>query len=129
LIHDPALIFQSLYSTGELGVWIKEQSLILHTDKGIILITGCAHPGIINIVKTAKKLIGDSVLLVIGGFHFSGASKIKVDELIYKLNKLGVRYVGPCHCSGVLLRQTLITEHCNKYIEASLGRVIKVASL
>jgi 7,8-dihydropterin-6-yl-methyl-4-(beta-D-ribofuranosyl)aminobenzene 5'-phosphate synthase len=37
-------IFTGVYTTGELGTWIKEQSLILTTGKGLVIITGCAHP-------------------------------------------------------------------------------------
>jgi 7,8-dihydropterin-6-yl-methyl-4-(beta-D-ribofuranosyl)aminobenzene 5'-phosphate synthase len=56
VIQDPAPICKGVYSTGELGMWIKEQALILHTDKGMLVITGCAHPGIVEIIKTAKNL-------------------------------------------------------------------------
>jgi 7,8-dihydropterin-6-yl-methyl-4-(beta-D-ribofuranosyl)aminobenzene 5'-phosphate synthase len=106
-------------------MWIKEQSLLIHTDKGIILITGCAHPGIIGIIKTAKALVGDNILLVMGGFHLSGASKFKIEAIIDKMKALGVRYAAPCHCSGDLVRQLLKTEHSNRYIDVGVGRIIK----
>jgi 7,8-dihydropterin-6-yl-methyl-4-(beta-D-ribofuranosyl)aminobenzene 5'-phosphate synthase len=129
VIREPALICKSVYSTGELGMWIKEQSLIIHTDKGIILITGCAHPGIVNIIKTAKTLIGDNILFVMGGLHLSGSSKFKTEEIIDKTKILGVRYIGPCHCSGDLVRQLLKTEHSNRYVDVGVGRIIKIKSL
>jgi 7,8-dihydropterin-6-yl-methyl-4-(beta-D-ribofuranosyl)aminobenzene 5'-phosphate synthase len=129
VIQEPALICKSVYSTGELGMWIKEQSLIIHTVKGIILITGCAHPGIVNIIKAAKALVGDNILLVIGGFHLSGASKFKIETIIDKMKALGVSYIGPCHCSGELVRQTLKNEHSNLYVDVGVGRIIKIKSL
>ncbi len=125
VIQDPALICKSVYSTGELGMWIKEQSLIIYTDKGIILITGCAHPGIIKIVKATKNLIGDDVLLVMGGFHLAGTSKPVIEEIISRIKKLGVRYAGPCHCSGDLARQLFKIEYGNKYVDVGVGRIIK----
>ena len=55
---DEALnICQNAYSTGELGTWIKEQSMVVELDKGSVVVTGCAHPGVVNVVKEAKKLL------------------------------------------------------------------------
>jgi 7,8-dihydropterin-6-yl-methyl-4-(beta-D-ribofuranosyl)aminobenzene 5'-phosphate synthase len=119
------LICESVYSTGELGTWIREQSLIIHTDKGLIVITGCAHPGIVKIVKTAKTVIRDDVLLIMGGFHLAGTSKPGIEDIISKIKKLGVRYAGPCHCSGDLARQLFKIEYGNNYIDVGVGRTIK----
>jgi 7,8-dihydropterin-6-yl-methyl-4-(beta-D-ribofuranosyl)aminobenzene 5'-phosphate synthase len=125
VIRDPALICQGVYSTGELGTWIREQSLIIHTDKGILVITGCAHPGIVKIIKTAKNFIRDDVLLIVGGFHLAGTSKSVIEDIISKIKKLGVRYAGPCHCSGDLARQLFKMEYGNNYIDVGVGRIIK----
>ncbi|MGD9182623.1 MAG: MBL fold metallo-hydrolase [Desulfobacterales bacterium] len=124
VIQGPAMICNGVDSTGELGMWIKEHAMIIHTDKGIILITGCAHPGIVKVVITAKNLIGDGVLLAMGGFHLSGASRPVIEGIISKMKKSGVRYVGPCHCSGDLTRQLFKIEYGNKYIDAGAGRII-----
>ncbi len=74
-------ICENVHSAGQLGKWIKEQPLIIRTDNGLIVITGCAHPGIVNPVRssgqlgtdaecptsngvnTAKDLIKDNILL------------------------------------------------------------------
>ena len=119
------MICKSVYSTGELGVWIKEQSLIIRMDKGIILITGCAHPGIVKIVNAAKNIIGDDVLLVMGGFHLAGARKPLIEEIISDMKKLDVGCVAPCHCSGDLARQLFKIEYGDKYIAVGVGRIIK----
>ena len=124
-VQEPALICKSVYSTGELGMWIKEQSLMIHTDKGIILITGCAHPGIEKIVKTARNLIGADVLLAMGGFHLSGASQPEIEKIVSNIQKSGVRYVGPCHCSGESARQLFKIKYGNRYIDVGVGRIIK----
>jgi 7,8-dihydropterin-6-yl-methyl-4-(beta-D-ribofuranosyl)aminobenzene 5'-phosphate synthase len=124
-IRDPALICKSVYSTGELGIGIKEQSLIIHTDKGLILITGCAHPGIENIVKAVRNLIEAEVLLAMGGFHLGAASRPVIEEIVCALEQSGVRYVGPCHCSGDLARQLFKTKYGNRYIDVGVGRIIQ----
>lgn len=61
-VQEPLKICQEVYSTGELGTWIKEHSLIIYTEKGLIVITGCAHPGIVKIVNKAKDLVKVDVL-------------------------------------------------------------------
>jgi 7,8-dihydropterin-6-yl-methyl-4-(beta-D-ribofuranosyl)aminobenzene 5'-phosphate synthase len=63
-------------ANGELGTWIKEQSLVIKTKEGLIVITGCAHPGIVNIVKKAKVMCKPSskVYLVLGGGGGAGSS-------------------------------------------------------
>lgn len=121
-------ICESVYSTGELGIWMKEQSLILHTDKGLILITGCAHPGIVKIIKHTTALIEDNVLLVMGGFHLGGKNKAELEEIILKFKESGVTNVGPCHCSGALARQMFKKEYQNNYMDVGVGRLIKFES-
>jgi 7,8-dihydropterin-6-yl-methyl-4-(beta-D-ribofuranosyl)aminobenzene 5'-phosphate synthase len=79
-VQEPLKICEGVYSTGELGTWIKEQSLIIHTEKGLIVITGCAHPGIVKIVNKAKDLVKNDVLLVMGGFHLVGESKGEIEN-------------------------------------------------
>jgi 7,8-dihydropterin-6-yl-methyl-4-(beta-D-ribofuranosyl)aminobenzene 5'-phosphate synthase len=123
-IHEPLKIYDAVYSTGELGTFIIEQSLIIHTDKGIIIITGCSHPGIVKIVGEAKDLIKDDVLLVMGGFHLGGESSADIEKIISDFKESGVRYVGPCHCSGDTARQLFEKEFKNNFINAGVGKII-----
>ena len=107
-------------TTGELN-GIKEQSLIIATSKGLIVVTGCAHPGIVNIVKKAKELTGKDVYLAIGGFHLSGASQRTISSIIEELKALGVKKVAPCHCSGDLARRLFKEKFGEDYLEAGVG--------
>ena len=125
VIQDAASICQSVYSTGELGMGVKEQSLIIHTDRGILVITGCAHPGIVEIIKTAKNLFRDDVLLIMGGFHLAGTSKSEIEAIISEIKELGVSYAGPCHCSGDLARRLFKIEYGSNYIDVGVGRIIR----
>ena len=69
-VEQSVKICENVYSTGRVGKLRKEQALIIRTDSGLIIIIGCAHPGIVKIVNTAKQLLKDNILLVMGGFHF-----------------------------------------------------------
>ncbi len=99
-VKESMQICENVYSTGQLGRLIKEQSLIIRTDKGLVVITGCAHPGIVKIVNTAKDLMKDNILLVMGGFHLEWATKGRIEKIISAFKQWHVQYVGPCHCSG-----------------------------
>jgi 7,8-dihydropterin-6-yl-methyl-4-(beta-D-ribofuranosyl)aminobenzene 5'-phosphate synthase len=117
-------ICQNVYSTGEIGTWIKEQSLIIKTDKGMVVITGCAHPGIVPIVTRAKNLIKDNVCLVMGGFHLRDTSRDTCENIISILKDLGVRYIGPCHCTGELARSLFKGEFGEYYLNVGVGKKI-----
>lgn len=100
-VDKPIEICDNVFSNGELGgIWIKEQSLIINTKKGLIIVTGCAHPGIVNIVKTAKELLNKNIYLVMGGFHLRSYSENEVKNIIKELKELEVTKVGPSHCTG-----------------------------
>ncbi|MBE9546863.1 MAG: MBL fold metallo-hydrolase [Proteobacteria bacterium] len=128
-VRKPLRICEQVYSTGELGTWIKEQSLIIHTDKGLVVITGCAHPGIVEIVKKAKDLVKDEVLLVMGGFHLVGESTDKIEKSVSGFKKLGVRYVGPCHCSGDTARRLFKKKYSEDFVNVGAGRLITMEDL
>lgn len=122
-------ICENVYSTGQLGRLIKEQSLIIRTGKGLVVITGCAHPGIVSVVNTAKDLIKDDILLVMGGFHLERASKGRIEKIISAFKQLGVRCVGPCHCSGHKARSLFEKHFGSSYINTGAGKVITLADL
>lgn len=124
-VHDAIKICKGVYSTGVLGSGIKEQSMIIYTGKGIIIITGCAHPGIIKIINTAKDLIGADIFLVMGGFHLAGMNRPELEEIILFFRRIGVKHVGPCHCSGDLCRRLFKSEYGNDFFNVGVGRTIK----
>ncbi len=122
-------ICENVYSTGELGRLIKEQSLIIQTDKGLIVITGCAHPGIVKIVNAAKNLSEGNILLVMGGFHLEWTTKGKIEKIISAFKQMGVRYVGPTHCSGNKARSLFEKHFGENYIDVGAGKVINTNDL
>ncbi len=128
-VRESLQICENVYSTGRLGKWIKEQSLIIRTDKGLIIVIGCAHSGIVNIVSTAKELIKDDILLVMSGFHLEWETKGRIEKIISTFKQLGVRCVGPCHCSGHKARSLFEKHFGSNYINTGAGKVITLADL
>lgn len=99
-ITGPQRLFDAVYTTGELGRMLREQSLIIDTKEGLVVITGCAHPGIVPIAKAASEQLNDNIDLLLGGFHLGGTHQSEVYSIIDSLRELGVSRVGPCHCTG-----------------------------
>ncbi len=109
------------WSTGELPGPPHEQALMIHSPKGLIVVTGCAHPGITKMVKKAKKLAGaERVYLVVGGFHHPPPSTIKA------FRELGVEKVAPTHCTGNDIRKAFAREYGPDFIEYGVGKIISI---
>jgi len=109
---EPTQISSGIYTTGALGTWPKEQSLVVETDKGNIVITGCAHPGLGNILQVAKKL--GKVYGVIGGFHgFSDFKKLE-----------GIELIGPCHCTRYI--EQIRKKYLQQFKQVKAGTVVEV---
>ena len=80
-----------------------DAALYLRTDKGIIIVLGCGHHGLINTIHHAQKLTGtDKVHMVIGGTHLCDASEHQLNETIKELKRLKPDKVGVSHCTGFL---------------------------
>jgi 7,8-dihydropterin-6-yl-methyl-4-(beta-D-ribofuranosyl)aminobenzene 5'-phosphate synthase len=123
-VNDPMEICRGVYSTGQLGTWIREQALILSTDRGLIVITGCAHPGIVEMIHKSKELLDGEVLLAMGGFHLVRSSAAQIEAVIAGFREAGVVYAAPCHCSGDEAREQFGLEYKQHYIDIGAGRVL-----
>ena len=79
-----------------------EQGLIINVEnKGIIVISGCAHAGILNTIRASKTITGiNKVLAVIGGFHLALASNEYINNVINEFVKINPKYIIPTHCTG-----------------------------
>jgi 7,8-dihydropterin-6-yl-methyl-4-(beta-D-ribofuranosyl)aminobenzene 5'-phosphate synthase len=119
-------ICEGAYTSGIIEGWIKEQSLILNTGKGVILITGCAHPRIVKIIATVKELLRKNIHLVFGGFHLAPFNKSEIKEIIDYFRASGVKKVGPCHCSGDEARRLFAKEYKENFIDICVGKEIRV---
>ena len=82
------------------GLFLYEQSLILQTEKGLIVITGCAHPGIVNILNAAQNKLKKPIYLALGGFHLFRKNHSFIQKVIDEFKSLQVKKAAPCHCSG-----------------------------
>ena len=78
----------------------EEQALCVSTGKGLLVLTGCGHAGIVNIVSQVRQQSERNIFLVAGGFHLGGASPERLAKTMEGLKGLGVDKVAPMHCTG-----------------------------
>ena len=120
---DPVELMEDVMSTGEIGGWISEHSLVVNVkDKGLVILVGCAHPGIVSTVKRAQQVSGISkIYAVIGGFHISSLHEgINAAKF---LHEIGVKLVSPCHCTGVNAKIAIANVMGERYVANGSGKV------
>lgn len=118
------LIAEDQYTTGEMGLSIHEQALVIQTDQGLVIITGCAHPGIVEIVEQSRLMFDERVRLLLGGFHLGSKSKAEIETILRDFRRLGVEQVAPCHCTGEGAINMFAEEYGENFIRAGVGKVI-----
>ena len=103
---------------------LDDQALVLHLrDAGLVVLTGCGHAGIVNIVRYAQRLTGvERVHAVFGGFHLSGPLFAPVVQpTVDALAELAPDVVVPAHCTGWKAAHALATRLPNAFIQNSVG--------
>ncbi len=126
LSRDPVMLAPGIMTTGEMSVEERvdfekqptgilmlssgriiddpvedEIALVIRTRKGLVILTGCSHPGVISIIKKSISLTGDNrVLAVIGGFHLVSANGERITKTARELLDIGVEKVYTGHCTG-----------------------------
>mgnify|MGYP001769501529 CR=1 FL=1 len=124
-------IKDNIYSTGQLcgeaqGRKIYEQSLVIKTGNGLAVICGCAHPGVVNIVRYAQERFCENVYSLIGGFHLKDNTAQANRCIIIDLREFGVRRIAPMHCTGEAATEMMRKEFGRDFIQTGEGRSIEL---
>lgn len=126
-VDRPVEICRNVFLTGELGDRIKEMSLVLDTPRGLVVITGCSHPGIVDILKRAKEIRNKPIHLVFGGFHLMNTPEAGIRDILAAFKELGVERCGATHCTGDRQIEMFKAAFGDRYQPVGTGRVIMVA--
>ncbi len=80
---------------------LDDQSMVIHTSNGLLLVLGCAHAGIVNVIQHVIRHTGiDNFFAVIGGTHIGFSGDIQLTESIKALKAFQIRHFIPSHCTG-----------------------------
>lgn len=103
-----------------------DQSLFIRTNLGLVVILGCAHRGMINIIRHAQKLMEtDRVYMVIGGTHLGPASENQLNKTIETLREMDVSWLGVSHCTGLKVASKLAHHFAGRFFFNTAGTVIR----
>ncbi len=126
LVNKPAKICKNLYTSGEFPFNIPEQALVLNTRNGLVVMTGCSHPGIIEMLKEIKSAFNRNIYMVFGGFHLLDKSKEKMNSIISEMKAIGVVKCGATHCTGEKQIQMFKEAFGNDYVELGVGNALVI---
>jgi len=125
-------ITTGIYTTGEIpgayhGRYMAEQAMVLRTNNGLSVITGCAHPGILKILEKVKaKFPEEPIYLILGGFHLIESDSRAIEIIVENFKRMGIIKVGPTHCSGPQAEEIFKKIYQDKFIEIKIGEILEV---
>ena len=150
LSEHPVRISENIFTTGEVQrqtdfetiepyFYKKEQdnlvpddfpddrALIFKTEKGLVIVSGCAHRGIINTILHAREITGEKkVHAVIGGTHLYPKKDDQIEQTIRALTELGVERIGVSHCTGLKAAIKLTQALGDKFFLNNAGHQISI---
>jgi len=115
---------KNVYLSGEMGDAIREQCMVIDTPKGLYVITGCSHPGIIDMLRQIKINFGKEIFAVLGGFHLMNKSEKEMDDILKGFQDLKIVRVGATHCTGEKQINIFREAYGENFIELGVGKVL-----
>lgn len=122
----PFALTDHIWSGGTMGGMIHEQCVVIHHNKGLIVITGCSHPGISEMLNQIKNEFNQEIYAVMGGFHLMMHSKKQIEKIIGEFREMGIKKCGCTHCTGEKQIQQFREAFGDDFMEMGTGRQITI---
>ena len=100
-----------------------DQAIVINIrDKGLVVLSGCAHSGIVNTVLHAREISGvDEVHAILGGFHLAPAKDDEIERTIDEIAELQPKLVSPSHCTGFQAITRFSTRMPDQFVQGVVG--------
>ncbi len=103
-----------------------DQSLVMETAGGLVLILGCAHAGLVNTLEYVIEKTGrNRIYAILGGTHLDFASPAQVEETVSALKRYSIERLGVSHCTGLRAASRLVQEFGPKFFFGQVGEVLE----
>jgi len=123
---DPRL-FSEMDGKITQDIFLDDQSLILDTKKGLVVILGCAHSGMINILDHVIDKTGkEKFYAIMGGTHLDFLTPEQLEESIKSLKKMEIERIGISHCTGMRAAFRLHQEFGDRFFYGCVGSVLEL---
>lgn len=106
--------------------FLDEISLGINTDKGLVVIVGCSHVGILNIIDTIEDRTGLEIYALIGGTHLVKEDDEKINGIIQYLREKEIHLIGACHCTGKQGETMLEQQLEENFINNNTGSILVI---
>jgi len=126
MAEAPSEICRDIYTSGEFDYGIPEAALVIDTKKGLVVLTGCAHPGIVNMLTRIRKDFNKDIYLVCGGFHLMNKSEAETKAIIREMKNLGVEKCGATHCTGTKQIDIFRNSFGENFVELGTGNKVVI---
>jgi 7,8-dihydropterin-6-yl-methyl-4-(beta-D-ribofuranosyl)aminobenzene 5'-phosphate synthase len=124
-VTAPADVVPGVMTSGQFGTAIPEQALVVDTDQGLVVIFGCAHPGVVEMLRGISRARNRPFHLVLGGFHLLQTPADRVAQIVADFKAMQVAYVGPTHCTGEAAIKAFREAYGTHFVDGGVGRVVK----
>lgn len=108
------------------GLFLFEQCLVAKTSKGLVVVTGCAHPGIVAMLDKVQEQFQTKIHLVLGGFHQFKSHLKTLQNIVQSFEDREVETVAPCHCSGDRLIAAFQESYRDVFYRVGSGKVLVI---
>jgi 7,8-dihydropterin-6-yl-methyl-4-(beta-D-ribofuranosyl)aminobenzene 5'-phosphate synthase len=123
---DPRL-FMEIDGKTSPDTFPDDQSLVLDTEQGLVLVLGCAHSGMINIIDhVMNKMNKKKFYAILGGTHLNFLTPEQLEQSILSLKKIQVEKIGVSHCTGMRASFRLHQEFGNRFFQGCVGSVLEL---
>ncbi len=124
---DPLLVVKDNNGKAVPDPFMDDAALYIRTPQGLVVILGCSHRGVINILKQILTLEGDvPIFTIIGGTHLSRVSVEQTEKTIEALREVNPRAIGVSHCTGLEAADEMKKVFGNRFFRATAGTVITI---
>jgi len=107
-----------------------DQSIFIKLEeKGIVVLTGCCHAGVVNTLTYAQKLFpGQKIYALVGGLHLNNADETQMEGTINALSQLQISYISVLHCTGYFAQRILMDKFRDRWVPSTVGAKIFFAN-
>ena len=123
---DPKMLIKTKDGKFVVDDFDEEIAIAVDTSKGLVIVTGCSHTGIVNIVNAIQERSGKKFYAVIGGFHLLDATDKQIQDCIDRFKGLDIKHVGLSHCTGVKAKKMFLQQLPESSFVNSTGSVFEM---
>ena len=124
-VTGPDDVEPGVTTSGQCGTAIPEEAIVVDTDQGLVVIFGCAHPGVVEMLRGISLARSRPIHLVLGGFHLLQTPPDQVAQIVEDFRAMRVAYAGPTHCTGEAAITAFREAYGTPFIEGGNGRVVQ----